>query len=325
MATPALDKSLLAPRHWPAWLGIALIWLLAQLPWALQRRLGAGLGALFYKANGQRVDDTRINLRLCFPEKSEGERELMVRDVFHNAGLTLFETANAWFRPVDYYRGRFHIEGLEHLHALQASGKSILMLGGHYSMLDLGGLLLSLHCKVTTIYRPQKNAVLNHVMIRQRIRNGNGMIANEDMRRLLRALKTDIVWYASDQDYGYKHAVFAPFFGIPAATMTVPSRLARLNNSAMVMIHYHRIGDDEKYQIRLTPALSNMPTDDDVADATRINAELEKLIRIAPTQYMWYHRRFKSPAPGTLSPYPEKPKWQRRAAKEAARKAREKS
>ncbi|MDI1302399.1 MAG: LpxL/LpxP family Kdo(2)-lipid IV(A) lauroyl/palmitoleoyl acyltransferase [bacterium] len=324
MATPASEPSLLAPRHWPAWTGIALIWLLAQLPWWLQRRLGAGLGRLSYKFLGQRVDDTRINLRLCFPEKSETERELMVRDVFHNAGLTLFETANAWFRPVDYYRGRFSIEGLEDLLALKASGKSILMLGGHYSMLDLGGLLLSLHCKVTTIYRPQKNAVLNHVMVRQRIRNGNRMIANEDMRRLLRALKTDIVWYASDQDYGYKHAVFAPFFGIPAATMTVPSRMARLNHSAMVMIHYYRVGDSEQYRVRISAPLDNMPGDDDVVDAGRINAELEKLIRVAPTQYMWYHRRFKSPPPGTKAPYPDKPKWQRRAAQAAAREARNK-
>lgn len=323
MATPVPEKSLLAPRHWPAWLGVALIWLLAQLPWAVQRRLGSGLGWLLYRCLGQRVDDTRINLRLCFPEKNEAERERMVRDVFHNGGLTLFETANAWFRPVEHYRDRFTIDGVEHLHALQASGRNILMLGGHYSMLDLGGLLLSLHCKVTTIYRPQKNPVMNQVMIRQRTRNGNGMIANEDMRRLLRALKTDIVWYASDQDYGYKHAVFAPFFGVPAATMTVPSRMARLNDSAMLMIHYHRVGDNEQYRLRITPVLAGLPSNDDVADATRINAELEKLIRIAPTQYMWYHRRFKSPPPGSVAPYPDKKKWKKRAA-EAARHEQEK-
>jgi len=325
MATPAPEKSLLMPRYWPAWLGVALIWLLAQLPWAVQHRLGAGLGWLLYRFLGQRVDDTRINIRLCFPEKNAAERELMVRDVFHNGGLSLFETANAWFRPAEYYRERCRIEGLEHLQALRASGKSILMLGGHYSMLDLGGSLFSLYCKVTTIYRPQKNAVLNHVMIRQRIRNGNGTVANDDMRGLLRALKTDVIWYPNDQDFGYRHAVFVPFFGIPAATMTVPSRLARQSNAAMILLHFHRVGDSEQYRLRITPPLANMPSDDDVADATRINAELEKLIRIAPTQYMWYHRRFKSPPPGAVAPYPEKKKWQRRAAKEAARQARKKS
>lgn len=321
MRAPVFDKKFLAPRYWPVWLIIGFIWLLAQLPWTLQRHLGASLGWLVYQGLRQRVDDTRTNLRLCFPEKTDTEREAMVRDVFHQAGLTIFETANAWFRPLEYYRQRVHIQGLEHLQALHAGGKNTLMLGAHYSMLDLGGALLSLHSKVTTVYRPQKNPVLNYIMVRQRMRTGNGMIAHEDMRGLIRALKhTETVWYATDQDYGLRHAVFAPFFGVPAATITTPSRMARINNAALILIHFHRLGDSERYCIRLTPALENFPSGDDVADATRLNAELEKLIRISPTQYMWYHRRFKTQAPGATSPYPPKRKFVKRA-KAAARQA----
>jgi KDO2-lipid IV(A) lauroyltransferase len=119
---------LLAPRHWPAWLLVGFIRLLALLPWWLQLRLGAGIGWLLYRFLGRRVEDTRINLRLCFPEKSEAEREAMVRDVFRNGGLTLFETANAWFRSPEHYRGRFTLEGLEQLRAAQANGRGVLLL-----------------------------------------------------------------------------------------------------------------------------------------------------------------------------------------------------
>lgn len=318
MSASAPPKSLLAPRHWPAWLLVGLLWLLARLPWPLQRRLGAGLGALLYRLLGRRVQDTRVNLRLCFPEQSEAAREAMVRDVFRNAGLTLFETANAWFRAPAYYRARFTLEGLEHLHAAQAQGRGVLLLGAHYSMLDLGAALASLHFHVDAVYRRQKHPVFDHVMRTRRSRLGHGSIAHEDMRRLLRALKDGhIVWYTPDQDFGLRHAVFVPFFGVPAATITTPARLARTTGAAVVLIHFHRDGDAERYRMTLSAPLAGFPSGDDAADAARINLALESCIRRAPTQYMWYHRRFKTLPPGRAFPYQYKPKelrWQREAA-----------
>jgi KDO2-lipid IV(A) lauroyltransferase len=323
MSPPTFQKEWWGPRYWLIWLGVFFVWSLAKLPWAIQLRLGVAIGWLAYKCLGRRVDDTRTNLRMCFPEKNETEREAMVRDVFRNAGLTVFETTNAWFRPVEYYRNRVTFEGLEHLERLQAEGRSILMLGAHYSMLDLGGDLAALHFKVNTVYRPQKNPLINFVVARGRCHTGQGVIPNHDMRGLIRALKKKvIVWYATDQDYGIQHAVFVPFFGVPAATITTPSRMARMNNAALLLIQFNRLGDEEKYQLRLTPALENFPSaeGDEVADTARLNLELEKLIRIAPTQYMWYHRRFKTLPPGGKFPYHYKPKEIRRR-KEAARAA----
>jgi KDO2-lipid IV(A) lauroyltransferase len=325
MLPPVFERKLLGPQHWPAWLLIAFFWLLARLPWAVQLRLGAGIGWLLYKLLGRRVDDTRVNLRLCFPEKSESEREAMVRDVFRNAGLTLFETANAWFRSCEYYRDRFTLEGLEHLRAAQAEGKSILLLGAHYSMMDLGACMASLYFKVDTVYRPQKNPVLEYMMTSRRLRYHHWAIPHEDMRHLIKALKSrHIVWYTPDQDFGLRHAVFVPFFGVTASTITTPTRLARIDNSTVMLVHFHREGDAERYRMTLTAPLDNFPSGDDSADAARINAGLETLIRRAPTQYMWYHRRFKTAPPGGKPPYPPKPKelrWQR----EAERRAQEKS
>lgn len=325
MLAPVFEKKLLAPWYWPVWMLVGFLWLLARLPWAVQLRLGAGLGWLVYKTLGRRVEDTRVNIRLCFPEKSEAEREVMVRDVFRNAGLTLFETANAWFRPAEYYRGRLTLEGLEQLRQVEAEGRSILLLGAHYSMMDLGAAMASLYFQVDTVYRQQKNPVLEYVMTSRRLRYHRWAIPHEDMRNLIRALKGGhIVWYTPDQDFGMRHAVFAPFFGVPAATITTPARLARINDSAVLIVHFHRIGDDEAYRMTLSAPLQDYPSADELADATLVNAELEKRIRKAPSQYMWYHRRFKTPPPGGKAPYPPKPKvirWEREAARRAQEKA----
>ncbi|HET8731754.1 MAG TPA: LpxL/LpxP family Kdo(2)-lipid IV(A) lauroyl/palmitoleoyl acyltransferase [Moraxellaceae bacterium] len=324
MSAPRFDTSLLAPRHWAAWLLVGLVWLLAKLPWFLQRRLGAGIGWLLYRLLGRRVNDTRTNIRLCFPEKTAAEQEAMVRDIFRNAGLTLFESANAWFRSAEYYRKRFTLEGLEHLKHAQEGGRSVLLLGAHYSMLDLAARMASLYFTVDTVYRPQKNAVLEYVMTSRRLSYHGWAIPHDDTRRLIRALKSDhIVWYTPDQDFGLRHAVFAPFFGVSAATITTPTRLARVADSAVIMIHFHRVGDREEYRMTLSRPLENYPSGDEVADATRINKALEDFIRRAPTQYMWYHRRFKTVPPGGQFPYQYKAKELRYQREAAARKASE--
>lgn len=313
MTPPAFTPALLHPRYWPAWALVGLLWLLAQLPWALQRRLGAGLGLLAWRLIPMRRRDTDTNIALCFPELDAGARATMVREIFRQNGIGVLETANAWFRDPAYYRDRIHFEGLEHLRAMQERGRGILLLGAHYSLLDLGAAMASLHFRVDTVYRPQKNAVLEYMMTSRRLRHHEWAISHRDTRLLLKALKAGhIVWYTPDQDFGAKHSVFAPFFGVPAATITTPARLAQVNDAAVMCIHFCRDGDDERYRFLITPPLADYPSHDDVADATRINQMLEALIRRDPTQYLWSHRRFKTRPPGEAAPYETKKKWRNR-------------
>lgn len=321
MAASPFDRKLLAPRHWPTWALVGLLWCLAKLPWGVQRRLGAGLGWLAYHLVQPRVADTRINLRLCFPEKSDAEREAMVRDVFRNAGIGVFETLNAWFRDASYYRDKTTFEGVEHYRAATAAGRGVLLVGAHYSTLDLLTALTSPYVKADMIYRPQKNPVINHVMTRARSGHQGDIISYRDIRRLVRAFKDNHhVWYPLDQDYGAAHAVFVPFFGVPAATLTTASRLAKINNAPLLFLNVVRQGDAEQYHVLFTPALENFPGPSEQDDTARINAELEKLIRRAPTQYMWFHRRFKNRPNGEKPPYAPKRKELRWLREEAARR-----
>lgn len=313
MNPDAFRPGLLHPRYWAIWfLFVPLLVLAALLPWAVQQRLGRGLGWLLWRFIGQRRRDTETNIALCFPEKSEAERAGMVRDVFRNGGLSLFETANAWLRPVGYYDHRVTATGLEHLEAALARGKGVLLLGAHYSFVDLCGLLAMRFFAVDIVYRPQNNPALEWLIRRCRRRIYGVQIDHDNMRQLIRALKDNhVVWYTPDQDFGLKQGVFAPFFGVSAATLTSPRRLQKINGSPVLFVHFRRLGLEERYEMLITPPLDAYPSDDVVADATRVNAMLETLIRRSPTQYMWYHRRFKTRPPGEPMPYPRKRRHQK--------------
>jgi KDO2-lipid IV(A) lauroyltransferase len=179
----------------------------------------------------------------------------------------------------------------------------VLLIGAHYSTLDLGALLVAPLATVDMIYRPQAHPVLEWLLTRGRTRFQGRMIEYRDMRSLMNALRQGrIVWYPADQDAGRKHTVFAPFFGVPATTLTTPARWVDSLGCRIVMIHFRRLGDDECYEVAFEPGPEHCG--DPLEDATRLNRALESLIRWEPAQYMWYHRRFKTRPPGEASPYP---------------------
>ncbi|MDO8330024.1 MAG: LpxL/LpxP family Kdo(2)-lipid IV(A) lauroyl/palmitoleoyl acyltransferase [Fluviicoccus sp.] len=323
MNPSAFSLKLLHPKYWPVWLlAVPLLVLAACLPWPVQQRMGRGLGWLVWRVIGQRRRDTETNIALCFPEKSPQEQADMVRDIFRNAGISIFETANAWLRPIGYYDRRVTIEGLAHLQQALQQGRGVLLLGAHYSFVDLCGLLAMRYFPIDTVYRPQNNAALEWLIVRLRRRIYQYQIDHDNMRLLIRALKENhVVWYTPDQDFGLKQGVFAPFFGVNAATLTSPRRLQKINRSPVLFVHFRRAGLDERYEMLITPPLEDFPTEDITADATRINQVLETLIRRSPTQYMWYHRRFKTRPPGETMPYPRKRRHLKQLAKaEAARR-----
>ncbi len=301
---PTFSYRFLTPRYWGVWLLIIILLPMAYLPWRIQRWIGTGLGNLIWRFGQRRRHDTLTNLALCFPELSPDAQRKMGQEVFQNAGLGVFESLSAWLQP-QRFRRKVTISGLHHLIEAQQQDRSILLLGAHYSLLDLGGLLGSWFFPVDTVYRPQNNPLLEWLITRLRKPIYQQQIDHDDMRKLIRALKAKhVVWYTPDQDFGLKQGVMADFFGVPAATLTAQRRLARIDQSAVLAIHFYRQDDlRPHYHLTITPPLDHYPSLDEVADAQRVNQVLEGLIRIAPTQYMWFHRRFKTRPNGMPSVY----------------------
>lgn len=285
----------LHPRWWPTWLGIGAMWLAAHLPIRFQWLLGKGIGLIAWKLAKSRRHITETNIRLCFPELSDKQRAALVRGTFIANGIGLMEIGIAWFRDPARMTGITRIHGLEYFKEALAAGHGVLLLGGHYSTLDLGGSLVTEFIEADIMQRDHNNPLMNAVMTRARGRRYGTVLGARDIRGLFRCLrKNRAVWYATDQDYGRKDIVFAPFFGIPAGTITAPSRIAGRSGCKVVPFSHFRRQDKPGYDICFHPPLENFPSGDDLADATRINAVIENEIRKAPDQYLWMHRRFKT-------------------------------
>lgn len=285
----------LHPRWWPTWLGIGTMWLVAQLPIRFQWWLGRLAGLLALKVARRRRHITEVNIRLCFPELTKAQQSALVRKAFIANGIGLLELGIAWFRNPEKLTGITRIHGLEHFEKALEAERGVLLLGGHYSTLDLGGSLVTEYIKADVMQRDHNNPLMNAVMTRARGRRYDAVLGARDLRGLFRNLKKNhAVWYATDQDYGRKDIVFAPFFGIAAGTITATSRIAERSDCKVVPFSHFRREDKPGYDIYFHQPLDHFPSGNDMEDATRINALIEREIRKAPDQYLWMHRRFKT-------------------------------
>ena len=289
-------KDFLAPKYWLTWLGLGILRACSYLPYSWLIHLGTGLGWLgFYLMPGRRRI-TRTNVRLAFPDLDEQTQCKIVKQSFYSATLAIFESALAWWGSDKVLRSLVQFEGQEHLETALSKGKGILLLGGHYTTLEISGRLFVLYANnAYGTYKRAHNPLFEAVMASSRRHNFAGLIRSADMRSILRQLKdNNIVWYAPDQDFGIQNSVFAPFMGIPTATLTITARLAKRSGAAVLPFYSERLANNKGYQLRAGAPLENFPSGDDVADATAINRAIEEQVRRTPEQYLWGHRRFKT-------------------------------
>jgi KDO2-lipid IV(A) lauroyltransferase len=293
-----------SPRTWPSWLGIGLAWCAARLPLGMQRTLGRAFGALMHLLMRERRRIAETNIALCFPELGADERVRLVRRCFRSIGLGAFEFIRAWWGTLGDLLETSRFEGVEHVERARAEGRGVILLSGHFLTLELCGRLLCTRVPVAGMYRRHGDPVLEWAVKRGRLRYAAAMFAREELRACVRHLKSGgIIWYAPDQDMRGKDVVFAPFFGIPAATITATHQLARLSGAAVIGFFHRRRSDGRGYEIRITPPLEDFPSASAEADAARVNALIEAMVREAPDEYLWIHRRFKRRPGGEDSPY----------------------
>lgn len=301
------SSEFLHPRFWPTWCALSVIWLAAKLPIAMQHAIGRILGQLAYLVMRSRRHITQTNIRLCFPHLSHQQQQRLVRRTFESQGIGLIEAASGWFSDINRYRTITTVSGLEHLEQAQRSGRGVILLGGHYSTLDLGGCLFNLFANAGAMQRDHDNPLFNQVMSAGRQRFTKKLFGKHDLRGIIQWLNQgETLWYATDQDYGRRSTVFAPFFGIDTATLTTTSRIAQKTGAVVIPYHHYRSYRGQ-YGITFGKALENFPGTSVAEDARRSNQVLEAFIRLYPDQYLWLHRRFKTrPDKNTSSYYKSK-------------------
>ena len=303
---PEFHKSFYGPRYWSTWLGLGFFYLLGCLPMAITLPFGRFLGDVFFYVARSRRRICAINIALCFPQLSVAEQRELVRNIMRSTGKSLVETSVALWGPVKQLQQRYTITGLEHIEAAQAQGLGVLLVGCHFTTLDAAARILAFHVKYDMLYRKDPNPLLAYKLIQARESFAGSAIVRSDTRQLIKNLRQGhVVWYAPDQDFGAKHSVFAPFFGVQAATVVGTARIAQLGKAAVIPFAHYR-DEQDCYHLVISPALQDYPTGDDIADATRINQVIEQAIARQPDQYLWVHRRFKTRPAGEASFYPKK-------------------
>lgn len=297
---PDFHRSLLSPRHWPAWLGIGIIKLVALLPRRMRLALGRGLGKLIEIVPNARRPVATTNIALCFPELDAKAQAALVDANLRDLGLMLMEFALGWLgsdRAIE--RVPVTIEGIEHLEAARAQGRGVLLVGGHFSHLELCARLVSQRIRIAGMYRKMDSAVFEWVVLRARLGYADAMFDKDDIRGTVKYLRNGgTLWYAPDQDMRSKDNAFVPFFGVPAATITATHHLARLSGAVLIPFFHRRLPDGSGYVLRLAAPLDDFPGADAEADTARINACIEQMVLEAPEQYLWVHKRFKTRPPG---------------------------
>ena len=265
--------------------------------------LGSMFGSILYVLIPRRRRIASINVQLCFPELSQSEQDQLVKDIFRDNGIGIIETAWAFWGNKTNIINQTTYEGLELVDQALEQGKGVILLGGHYSTLDLGGALFALHgYRMVSMYRRHNNPLMEEIIRRGRS-NWSTPVERKKLREIVRKLRDNqIVWYGPDQDFGRKNAVFVPFFNQTAATITSTSKMVKLNDSPILCLQQRRSEDNSGYVITIAP-IHGFPTGDETKDAALMNQAIENAVRKAPSQYMWVHQRFKTQPEGCKNPY----------------------
>ena len=288
-----------SPEVWGAWCLVGLGWLVARLPLALLFPLGKQLGRLLFRCGGRRRRITETNLGLCFPDLRPSEMQALAGRVFEAVALGVLELCLVWLNPGRDLRRRVRVEGGHLFQDALAQGRGVLLLGAHFAALDICAPALCSLGPADALYRRNRNPVWERLQVQGRRRCFNAVLERKDVRGALRTLKAGrALWYAPDQDYGPKHSVFAPFFGVEAATITAPARLAAANQTPVLMLSQQRDYAARTWTLKFAPPPPGFPSGDAHEDAAAVNRAIEAAVRKHPAQYLWLHRRFKTRPPG---------------------------
>lgn len=295
MITEAGPRPSFKPANWPGWVAVGLIRAVGALPRRVALAAVPALGFVLRNTLSRRRRIAERNIERCFPDWSAERRSALLRANFQALARAVFEIAWSWTWSERRFADMGRVEGIEAAAAHLASGRGVLMVTAHLSCLEIGGRLLARALPSAGIYRPLRSEVLEWFQNRARLTYGKAMISKRAMRDAIRYLKRGgLIWYAPDQDFGPDQSVFAPFFGIPTATLLATHRLARMTGCAVIPMFPGYDDATGRYTVRILPEIEGFARMAPEEALKRLNAIMEAHIRAVPEQYWWIHRRFKS-------------------------------
>ena len=249
-----------------------------------------------------------INLRLCFPDLLESERETIARQHFRAYMQAALEHGFLWNASGQRIRDYVSLHDEQQWKQFREgeNQRPVIWLCPHFIGLDAAAIRISVDTSGCSIYSEQSNPDLDQLMLAGRTRFGDSKIIarTEGVKPIIRAMKSGLpFYYLPDMDFGARDSVFSPFFGVKAATITGVSRLAKLTGAVVVPVIATQRPKGAGYDVRFYPAWEAFPSGNDEADARRVNAFIEDRVRENIAQYLWTHKRFKTRPPNEPSVY----------------------
>ena len=278
---------------------VGLLWLLHWLPLAVLAPIGSLFGGVLHALAAERRRVCRLNLERCFPQWSVAERRRVERAHFRAQGRAILERSLLWWSRRGRIMKLVTLHGLENL--TPELGRPLLVLVPHFVALDAAGTRIAIEYDWSAIYARQKSRLMTDMLLKGRTRFGHQRLFSrqDGIRAVATSLRSGVpLYYLPDQDYGARDAIFVPFFGVPAATITGLARLATLGRARVVPCIARMLPGGRGYEARFYPAWDGYPSGDDQADALRMNRFIEERVLEMPEQYNWSHKRFKTRPPG---------------------------
>lgn len=283
---------------------LALMWLLHWLPLPILGRIGEAIGSLLFATMRSRRHITLTNLRLCLPHLPEPERRMIAKQHFQSYARSVLERSILWWASEARLKRLIVTEPGVPLEAFQSG--PVILLCPHFVCLDVAGVAIAMEASACSIYTEQKNKVFDEALRegRERFRPVRIFTRQEGIKPIIRAMREGLPFFMlPDLDFGMQDAEFVPFFGIQAATLTAPARMAAATRAKIIPVIATFLPDYKGWQVRFYPEWENFPGPDILAATRRVNAFIEERVLEAPAEYFWTHKRFKTRPPGEPSLY----------------------
>lgn len=285
---------------------VALLQLLALLPYWLLVAAGHGLGYIAARIPSDRNRVVKTNLRLCFPKLNSDEIDALSKEHWRLLGRSLLEKSIIWCGSSKQLNNMIEVKS-----AVDLSRKNPRILVNMHFIGIEGSIILSALCKekhwprTSGFFQRMKNPYFNKKIVEWRNRfGGNSIDRQGNAKAIIREIRNgDFIIIAPDIDLGLKDSEFVPFFGIEANTITAISRLAKITGADVCLMTTTLKEDESSYLCEIEDPLENFPSDDPKSDTALLNRYFEEKIRLRPAEYYWVHKRFKNRPDNGPNPY----------------------
>ena len=270
------------------------------LPLAVGRAVGRTIGRLIYVLGIGPVRVARINLRLCYPEMSESQREALCKGRMLEFGQAFVETPRVWSKSSTWLQNKIvGVEGMALFEAAVADPRGTLLVVPHQGNWEVVGLWVSKQTAMTSLYEPPKMPALDRWIKSSREQSGATLVPTDvrGVAALIKALKRgETSGILPDQVPTESGGIMAPFMGIPARTMTLVTNLVQRAHCQVLLCA--AIREPGGWRLHFLPASETVFSDQQEVAVAALNTDVERLVALAPEQYQWEYKRFRAQPDG---------------------------